>query len=643
MSKVRVNLKLNNRAILTDTLPYETPLFFSNERLFNATKGDSPFSGFPELAKKILDHSKATRPFNYRIHKGGGASRQLSIPHPAAQLDIARFYNDFDGFILNLCGRSSFSLRYPSRVGSHYFETQFSNATELFEQSEADADPTSFNTQRKWASTHFSYRNYTQMHRFFSSPEFIRLEQRNEFLLQIDISKCFDSIYSHSICWAVRGKEFSKRNIRARAFEATFDSLMHNANWSETNGILVGPEFSRIFAEIILQEIDCRVEGALAELNLKVTVRRYIDDYMIFGNVEGDLLKCKRLIEEFAGEFNLHLNETKTVLTTRPLVTQLTIARDAIHLELSRFFKLAAAALDTSQPGHFPIDAAEKSISAIRKIAREYEVSYARLASPALAVISRNLHRIRRRCDETPAGGRGPKHSQRIVSETLKLAHFLYHMDIRMATTHKIALIYYEVAFLARKLGINVEVLESQIIAGMRAAIDRARALEIMGPELINLLVAVEAVCRKRSPLTVTDLAMALNAMPDWRMSVKHMNYFDLMAILYFSKRRAAFCDARAAAVAEIERRILAVGKDLMYRASEALMFFDLISCPYVSADAKSDLFLKVNQSIGSRITPATAAIQSAFLSSTMGFTSWDGARNLHALLERKELQLAYD
>jgi len=38
---------------------------------------------------------------------------------------------------------------------------------------------------------------------------------------------------------------------------------MQSANYGETNGIIIGPEFSRIFAELILQQIDKSVESDL--------------------------------------------------------------------------------------------------------------------------------------------------------------------------------------------------------------------------------------------------------------------------------------------------------------------------------------------------------------------------------------------
>src|SRR3546814_7312990 len=64
---------------------------------------------------------------------------------------------------------------------------------------------------------------------------------------------------SHTITWAVKDKLLAKEFKSAYSFEAQFDKLMQRANYNETNGIVVGPEFSRVFAEIILQRVDQKV------------------------------------------------------------------------------------------------------------------------------------------------------------------------------------------------------------------------------------------------------------------------------------------------------------------------------------------------------------------------------------------------
>ena len=66
---------------------------------------------------------------------------------------------------------------------------------------------------------------------------------------------------------------------------------MQGMNYQETNGIIIGPEFSRLFAEVILQYVDQRVEQELLlkhEYRHKVDYEcyRYVDDYFFFYNNE---------------------------------------------------------------------------------------------------------------------------------------------------------------------------------------------------------------------------------------------------------------------------------------------------------------------------------------------------------------------
>jgi hypothetical protein len=641
MRKKKINRSNHLRAILTDTLPYETPLFFTNEYLFRAVSDDTSLNHVPDIVKKLLSHDQASRPFTYSISKGLSGTRTLGIPHPASQLRLAEFYRDFDGFIENLCARSKYSLRHPSRIGTFYFQSQFASDDNSEVSEAADIDPASFHTQRRWASTYFYYREFTQMYKFFASQEFIRLEQKSEFLLRIDISKCFESIYTHSLSWAVRGKEFSKATIKARSFESRFDELMRNANWAETNGILIGPEISRVFAEIIMQAIDVSVEAAVTKEDLDISIRRYIDDYFIFGNSLPEVEKAKSLIQNEVRSYNLHLNESKTTLTVRPLISKLTVARDEAHQLLGNFFKLMRKALAEGEQLHVPKDIAEKTISEIRRISIRNGVDYASLASPALAVIVRNLHRIRVRC------GSATKlitMSRFLIQETLRLADFIFSMDVRAATTHKMAKIFYEVGFIAKIYGVNGGALHGQMIDCMRRSLVHAKKVNVRGPEIINLLVAIEAVFGRTKSVKVDDLASALGITGNWETGIGKADYFDLISILYLSKRRVDFRRASNAAVREICHRIAATGRELPYRTTETMLFFDLISCPYVDTDLKRSVLKKATIELtGNIISDTTAREHVRKIGKLIRFVRWDGARNLHALLDRKELQPAYD
>ncbi|EXS67912.1 hypothetical protein BF95_26490 [Sphingobium sp. Ant17] len=57
----------------------------------------------------------------------------------------------------------------------------------------------------------------------------------------------------------------AKDNTNSTGFANEFDRLMQSMNYNETNGICVGPEISRVFAEIIFSEVDRRILRTLAD------------------------------------------------------------------------------------------------------------------------------------------------------------------------------------------------------------------------------------------------------------------------------------------------------------------------------------------------------------------------------------------
>ena len=136
--------------------------------------------------------------------------------------------------------------------------------------------------------SYFVYEPFSQAHQYHQSNLKSITESKFLFSGHLDIQSCFDSIYTHSIEWAGLGYRFAK-DVRRESFFSEFDRLMQNSNMGETNGILIGSEISRIFAEVILQAIDCELEQTLRNEEhlshgIDYAIHRYVDDYHIYTN-----------------------------------------------------------------------------------------------------------------------------------------------------------------------------------------------------------------------------------------------------------------------------------------------------------------------------------------------------------------------
>ncbi len=134
--------------------------------------------------------------------------------------------------------------------------------------------------------------------------------------IRADITNFYNSVYTHTIGWAIHGREkaFADKNYSLTGNK--IDRLIQYANDGRTNGIPVGSALSDLIAEIILSSIDRKVSLKLKGVDFIGS--RFKDDYRILCNTEDD---TKTILEELADElvsFNLLINEHKTKILTLP-------------------------------------------------------------------------------------------------------------------------------------------------------------------------------------------------------------------------------------------------------------------------------------------------------------------------------------
>lgn len=139
-----------------------------------------------------------------------------------------------------------------------------------------------------------------------------------KYKLSLDIANCYPSIYSHSLAWALVGKENSKRMFQDRSLQNNaykhadeIDKDNIRMKSLETNGLLTGPYSSRIISEIILASID-------EILRDKYEFSRYVDDYNFYFATKYDCEKAIGDIAKILSEYNLKINEAKIKIEAYP-------------------------------------------------------------------------------------------------------------------------------------------------------------------------------------------------------------------------------------------------------------------------------------------------------------------------------------
>ena len=135
----------------------------------------------------------------------------------------------------------------------------------------------------------------------------------SRFLAQADISTCFPSIYTHSIPWALVGKEEAKRTAHDDTWYNRIDQACSDMRNGETHGLLIGPHASNLLSEIILTVIDKKL------YDKGYRYARNIDDYDCYVGSHNDAQIFLRDLEEALREYDLPLNHKKTKIIELPI------------------------------------------------------------------------------------------------------------------------------------------------------------------------------------------------------------------------------------------------------------------------------------------------------------------------------------
>ena len=377
----RKKIKLSyskERVLFSDVLPYECPIIFSNRYLYrflakylwvgeeqkvdnitwNVLKQSKRLDekdayafaallfGCYEKGKRIgiLQHrlNDLFYPYQFNIAHKTNKTRTLSIIHPYNQWQVVEFYDQYKYSILYLCSQSKYSLRKPHKIAQYFYYRD--RLHRRLSGHESDKVELFFNEYGN-LKTYFSYEKYSNIYKFYEDYRYQRAEKKFKHLVKFDLQSCFDSIYTHTISWATAGGADKVKVLpgyHGSWVGDAFDNLMQSVNARETNGIVIGPEFSRIFAEIILQYIDQKVEQELLEKDLRqkssYECYRYVDDYFLFYNDEKDRNLFMESLTKWLKEFKLQISPSKTEEFERPFITKVTIAKQRIENLLSIIF-----------------------------------------------------------------------------------------------------------------------------------------------------------------------------------------------------------------------------------------------------------------------------------------------------------------
>ncbi len=660
---------LKERAVLSDTLPYETPAIFSNKYFYrfliqnkieiqdSEISFDNSNPDIIQILKLLLNvniddgralfkKSERNIPFTFKIAHKKNDFRNLSLIHPLNQLMVVDFYDKYKDSIRYFSNQSEFSIRKPFKIAKNRYINDYLKKQKKGQTSHSKIEI--HDKEEEHLKSFFTYKKYSNIHGFFESYEYQRCEKKFEKLYKFDINKCFDSIYTHTIAWALLNKEIVKDNLDKKldaTFAGKFDKLMQNMNYGETNGILIGAEISRIFAELILQKIDKNVQNKLRKKyeylhKTHYEIFRYIDDYFIFYDDEEVKDKIIETFKHELKEYNLYVSDTKTIEFVKPIITDLTIAKTKITDLINENFSYKITDNTTDDEKQWSISLRSRDvIKRFKIIIKETNIDYKDILNYSIATIEKRFLKI---IEKLKNYDNHRLYVDMFVAFTIQLLDFLffiYSVSPRVTSTIKIvSLISKLLQFIKddrsnKKILKNyqVELIYKKIYDEIFQILKKNRLKEYTQNETLYLL------------LTLNELAK------DYRLDAEflieyffndgiELNYFVIVSLLYYIKDIRRYSEIKIKLLEWIENKFKNCNIDHLRKNTElTLLLMDLMTCPYIS-NLDRNKFLSLNGITDSAIQTKIICFSSK---QKYWFIKWQDF-NLAEEIEMKKSQEVY-
>lgn len=672
MPKLRLKKHDYNRVVLTDLLPYEVPLQFSNhffyEFLENAENN--------KIIKNWIEKVGFTIPLEYTIPKNHDLGRHMGIMHPVSQVSFVDFYQKYDEIILHFCSKSPFTIRSPHKI-ANTIRWNTSGDREDDESDDGGTPIIEVTDSNRIARSYFAYKDYDFLYKFYDSYKYQRLEKKFNCFRRVDVSRCFYSIYTHSIAWAAAGKQFSKKHLinTNSTFETAFDELMRHVNYNETHGILVGPEISRIFSEVIFQDIDLKIQKRLKECEFQnkkglyqyrdYDIQRYMDDFFVFThNKEASELIAKIISEECA-VYKLYINEAKNIIQERPFFTKIS----AVKTDIESIFKhhLNKSAIIEIFSDKKPLRS-NQILKEIKATCVKNSVEFSEIDRHLINQIN-IAHKAVVRIIKSDQTDIDPHHTRETLSRFVGMISYILCMNINFRPIHKVGII-------LSNIREAIEFRSSKNKTFRQASI--LSAFEKVIFDEMNL--ALDSLSTNHSIAERTSLIMILKHLSgrntlDKKDIIKHLPilvennngsdkdlYMRFTTALIYSHKWDKEKKSTLRGYKKYKddfikfvQKYLDISAPSFEKTEYFLLFFDFMNCPFIDEDIKWETFENVKKNTNGKsskfvneIIHASIPNKASFIAMTNDhrkwprFTNWNLQTDMHQEVLKKELPLPY-
>lgn len=262
--------------------PFTTKYFAKNiksiEYSWNTIKSELGRTN-PEVLKKFNKKYNISKCVSFSLPKKRFIRRNIEIPNPYHHSILCKTICDNWTEIDNFCKKSNISMSRPiinEFKGNRYIKT---------------------------------LKTFNNFKRECLIGSFDKMYE-----LKVDISWFYPTLYTHSIPWALHGKNAAKVDKSYHLLGNTLDTNIRSCKHGQSSGIPIGPDTSLIIAEIVT----CGIDQILQKNFESVKGYRYYDDMYLYFSSREEAEKILKYLQKILTDFQLSINDEKTEITKFP-------------------------------------------------------------------------------------------------------------------------------------------------------------------------------------------------------------------------------------------------------------------------------------------------------------------------------------
>ncbi|NLE03905.1 MAG: hypothetical protein GX638_03750 [Crenarchaeota archaeon] len=350
-----------------------------------------------------------------------------------------------------------------------------------------------------------------------------------------------------------------------------------------------------------MQKIDDNVKREIEKEKLfskkDYEIFRYVDDYFVFYNEESAKEKILTAFRLGLRDFKLYLNEAKTQLYNKPIITEITIAKQKIndllndsisyHLEEVYVQEEGIEEPVKKYKGKIYIDS-NKLITKFKTIIFESKIDYKDILNFTFAIIERKLRSLIKTYFKIIREKNTEKEFIKSLLELFDFVFFLYLVSPRVNTTIKLCRVLRLATTtlnLKDKFSIDFKHLVfKKIYDNIIFTLHKNKSVKHTQVETLYLLIALGELGNKYW-LTEDVLTSYLGIQKEATVfsCESELNYFTIVVSLFYMKDKVRYKNLRSFVLEKAVEKFESVDYDFRIKKAELiLLLFDLLAYSYI-------------------------------------------------------------